>query len=95
MSAIDSDVVRSRLTLLQHHLRRVEARCPGTPRERVANEYAGIDWAIVFGIASRDIRDVKEFGKAMAALISEPQPPGERTVEHALDIRSTGSNLPG
>lgn len=145
MSAIDNDVVRSRLTLLQHHLTRVDMRCPGTLQELVANEdtqdivafnlekaiqfcvdvathviashgrsaqtaaeafgvlseiamlddeladklknavgfrkvsvheYADIDWAIVFRIASRDIRDLKEFGRAMAALITESPPAG-------------------
>jgi len=145
MNVIDGDVVRSRLTLLQHHLTRVDARCPGTLQELVANadtrdivafnlekaiqfcvdvathvcaahgrsaqtaaeafgvlseiglldaeladklknavgfrnvsvhEYADIDWAIVFRIASQDIGDLKSFGRAMAALISEPPPAG-------------------
>lgn len=147
MSAIDRDVVRSRLTWLQHHLTRVDARCPRTLEELVSNEdtqdivafnlekaiqfcvdiathvcaaqgrsaetaaesfevlselglldaelagklkkavgfrnvsvheYADIDWAIVFRIASEDIRDLKEFGRAMAALIAEPPAPDVR-----------------
>jgi len=35
------------------------------------HEYAEVDWAIVFRIASDDIQDLKEFGRAVASLVSE------------------------
>lgn len=140
MSAIDKDIVRSRLARLQYHLARIDERCPGTldelmssadARDIVAHnleksiqvcidicthicaahgrstqtavesfgvmvdlglldgglsgrlgkavgfrnisvhEYAEIDWAIVFRIAVNDIQDLKQFGRALAALVSE------------------------
>ena len=77
-NAADSFDVLADLGLIEPGLSRKLRKAVGF-RNIAVHEYAEIDWAVVLRIARDDIRDLKDFGKTVASLITEPPHPGVRS----------------